>query len=196
MRRPAFSRSFLSGSHRNGFTQGSYQDVCLLSSCGSVITSSGCVHQRPSGATHARSRHTIPCCCMKVSHSCTAARPKSTARWREPSARMIFNRQGLLALVLPVASINATLELGAEVNTSLVVGTYLLMRRCLSVLAMSRNDLNAALAAEYCSTLGAENDKDGWFFSQSFTLVRAIAKSNRRRSPHPCPAPVQRPRDE
>src|SRR5437016_10612354 len=27
--RPTFSRSFLSGSHRNGFTEASYQQVCL-----------------------------------------------------------------------------------------------------------------------------------------------------------------------
>ena len=32
MPRPAFSRSFLSRSHRNGFTKASYQHVCLLSS--------------------------------------------------------------------------------------------------------------------------------------------------------------------
>jgi Na+/melibiose symporter-like transporter len=92
---------------------------------------------------------------------------------------MIFNRQLLLFLVLPASFINAKPELGADVNTPFVFGTYLVMRQCLPVLAISWKELNAALAAEYCSTAAAEDAEDGWFFSQSFTLVIATAKSNK-----------------
>jgi hypothetical protein len=53
-------------------------------------------------------------------------------------------------------SINARLEVGADVKTSLVVGTYLVISPCFPLFAMSRKELNAVLAAEYCSTVVLE----------------------------------------
>src|SRR2546428_11040188 len=94
---------------------------------------------------------------------------------------MILRREYELGCLLSDAgfSINTRLELGADVETSLVLGTYLVITRCFPLFAMSRKELNAVLAAEYCSTVASENAAEGCFFSQSFKLVSTTARSNR-----------------
>src|SRR5438128_12126207 len=94
---------------------------------------------------------------------------------------MILRREYELGCLLSDAgfSINTRLELGADVETSLVLGTYLVITRCFPRFARSRKELNAGLAAECCSTFSSENAAKGCCFSQSFKMVRTTPRSKR-----------------